>query len=113
MQRTTPLRHETPLIVFDGRRGIVPLGRVPHFSLSAFIADKITQGRHCRARDCAYKSERPSRPVMGGSFVFNRKSAGEDFCPEGDRSPKCVGVLRTSMAHMLRLFSLMGIGGDG
>jgi hypothetical protein len=105
-------RLETPLIIFDGRRGIVPIGRVPHFSLSAFIADRITQGRHCRERDCAYKSDQASRPIMGGSFVFKRKGEGSDFCPKADRSPKCEGVLRTSMAHMLRLFYLMGIGGD-
>lgn len=103
-------RYETPLVIFDGRRGIVPVGRVPHYALVEFIADRLTDGRHCAARDCVYEAREALRPTVGGSFVFDRNGEGERFCPLDGASARCLAARRTTLAHLLRTYSLIGIG---
>jgi hypothetical protein len=103
-------RHETPLVIFDGRRGIIPIGRVPHYALAEFIADRLTGGGHCAARECVYQGRESLRPTMWGSFVFDRHGAGGRFCPHDGAGVGCKAVRRTTLAHLLRAYSLIGIG---
>ena len=103
-------RYETPLVIFDGRRGIVPLGRIPLYALTEFIADRLTEGRHCARRTCVHAAEEALRPTVGGGFALARHGEAAVFCAAQGVDRRCEGARKTILAHLIRVYSLIGIG---
>ena len=101
---------ELPLIVIDGARGALPIGRVPHFALPDIILDLASAGRYCEAYRCQHRQPVSIRPTVDGIFRFPVSGPGHEFCPyRDDTGDDCRQALRQTLGHMREVAKMLAV----
>lgn len=88
----TPTMHQTsvgtPLLVIDGRRGPLPLGRVPMFELPRLLLDLVGYDRVTMLDFATAPDDMLLRPLPGATLSFVASEI-DRVCLAGETNPVC------------------------